>query len=367
MVKANTKVYFPVEGRFCDTAWTLAKCWEEEGKSTKEIARRLASTARIVKYNLCLPKPSERPQHVAPLPRNDEGVRRRRILTSLVQRQVRTPQGPRRAFPSCQALARELNRTHPELTSISRYTVRRDLTKLGLRALKCQRGPKRMPQDAAVRLNACKAYMTMPLRDLQRLAFSDTKYFDTNSRGTQYEWCRKDQTPGRILRETWCPRVHVWGVLHRDFRFIVRLSPGKLTAESFKRQCLMPLAAYLKEKKHPMSSVVLQMDGETAMNAGGALRYLETKGFVILRDWPARSPELSPIENMWAIIQRRVDLRGPTDADELWKMVKEEWEAVTDEEARALVGSFRARLKRCVSAGGQTIATKFKTSEREAL
>jgi len=109
------------------------------------------------------------------------------------------------------------------------------------------------------------------------------------------------------------------------------------------------------------------MDGETAMNAESACMYLENKGFRVLQDWPARSPELSPIENLWAIVQRRVDLLGPTDAEELWRLVKQGWDTVTDEEARALLDSFPARLKRCVAAGGQTIHTKFKKSERIVL
>ena len=103
------------------------------------------------------------------------------------------------------------------------------------------------------------------------------------------------------------------------------------------------------------------------MNAESAAKYLENKGLRVLPDWPARSPELTLIENLWAIIQRRVDLRGPSDADELWKFVKEEWDAVTDEEARALLDSFPARLKRCVAAKGETISTKFRKSERETL
>lgn len=367
MVKASTKVVFAVQGRFCDIAWLLAKAWDDEGVAIKEISRRLASTPSVVKYNLRLPKPSLRPRPSLPSHSN-VGVRRRKILDKLVQRTVKTSQGPRRAFPSCQALARELNRTTPDdLPDVTRYTIRRDLKKLGLRALKCQRGPKRFPLDPAQRLRVCKLYLGMPIRDVKRLAFTDTKYFDTNSRGTQYEWCRKGQSAGRILRETWCPRVHVWGVLHRDFRFIVLLAPGKLTAETFKRQCLMPLAAFLQGRKHPLSTVLLQMDGETAMNAESATTYLENKGFRILRDWPARSPELSPIENLWAIIQRRVDLLGPSDAEELWQMVKREWDAVTDNEARALLDSFPSRLKRCVAAGGETISTKFKKSERNTL
>lgn len=365
MVKATTKVIYDIHGHFKDVAWHLAKAWDDEGVFVKEIARRLATSPSLVKYHLCRPVPSQR-RKARPPPPSSVGVRRRKILEKLVQRTVMTSQGPRRAFPSCQHLARELNITH-SLPAITRVTVYRDLKKLGLRALKCQRGPKRMPHDPCTRLKACKKYLDLPIRDIKRIAFSDSKWFDTNQRGVQYEWCLPGQDAGRMLRETWCPRVHVWGVLHRDFRFLTRLSPGKLNAESFKRECLMPLAAFLKSRDYPLSTLLLQMDGETAMNAESAAKYLENKGLRVLPDWPARSPELTLIENLWAIIQRRVDLRGPSDADELWKFVKEEWNAISDEDARTLLDSFPARLKRCVDAGGQTILTKFKKSERKVL
>jgi hypothetical protein len=44
-------------------------------------------------------------------------------------------------------------------------------------------------------------------------------------------------------------------------------------------------------------------------------------------DWPAQSPDMNPIENLWAIIDRRIRRRvkQPTNSEELWEAIKKEW------------------------------------------
>ena len=34
-------------------------------------------------------------------------------------------------------------------------------------------------------------------------------------------------------------------------------------------------------------------------------------------DWPSNSPDLNPIENLWAIVKRNVELRRPSNLSEL--------------------------------------------------
>jgi len=34
-------------------------------------------------------------------------------------------------------------------------------------------------------------------------------------------------------------------------------------------------------------------------------------------DWPSNSPDLNPIENLWAIVKRNVELRRPKNLSEL--------------------------------------------------
>ena len=124
------------------------------------------------------------------------------------------------------------------------------------------------------------------------------------------------------------------------------------------------LVAYLKAAGISTKDFVLQLDGETAMNAGNGMDYLESKGIRVLVGWPARSPDLSGIENMWAIVQKRVDSHGPEGIDELWQFVKQEWDAIPASEVEALVASFPRRCKRCIAGGGKTICTKFAKRDR---
>ena len=42
-------------------------------------------------------------------------------------------------------------------------------------------------------------------------------------------------------------------------------------------------------------------------------------------DWPPNSPDLSPIENLWAVLKQRIQTRAPKDLTELKKMIEVEW------------------------------------------
>ena len=50
------------------------------------------------------------------------------------------------------------------------------------------------------------------------------------------------------------------------------------------------------------------------------------ENFPEVMDWPSNSPDLNPIENLWAIIKRNVELRKPKNLSKLEQFLGEEWE-----------------------------------------
>jgi DDE superfamily endonuclease/Homeodomain-like domain len=72
----------------------------------------------------------------------------------------------------------------------------------------------------------------------------------------------------------------------------------------------------------------------------------------ILPEWPPNSPDLNPIENLWAIVQRRVDAVGCKNIDEFQAVVVSAFEKVERETLENLVSSMKRRLKECIAKEG---------------
>ena len=61
-------------------------------------------------------------------------------------------------------------------------------------------------------------------------------------------------------------------------------------------------------------------------------------------DWPACSPDLNPIENVWSLLKKAVEIRAPKDVPELKHCVLEEWEKIPQESIDNCIKSMDRRL-----------------------
>ncbi|GFY12456.1 transposable element Tcb1 transposase [Trichonephila clavipes] len=69
---------------------------------------------------------------------------------------------------------------------------------------------------------------------------------------------------------------------------------------------------------------------------------------------PARSPDLSPIENMWSMVAQRLTQITPpaTTTDQLWQRVEASWSAVSQEHIQNLFESMLRRVAAVISNNG---------------
>ncbi|GFW38037.1 transposable element Tcb1 transposase [Trichonephila clavipes] len=70
--------------------------------------------------------------------------------------------------------------------------------------------------------------------------------------------------------------------------------------------------------------------------------------------WPALSPDLSPIENLWSMVAQRLSQITPPAAtpDQLWQRVEAAWSAVPQEHIRSLFESMPRRVAAVISNNG---------------
>ena len=77
----------------------------------------------------------------------------------------------------------------------------------------------------------------------------------------------------------------------------------------------------------------------------------EEQGIEILQN-PARSPDLNPIQNIWAWIDRHLTRVQISLIDHLKEVLEQEWAKVSLEFCMSLVESMRNRVKKCYLANG---------------
>jgi len=103
-------------------------------------------------------------------------------------------------------------------------------------------------------------------------------------------------------------------------------------------------------QEHLLSSIErldchhFQQDGTTCNKAIVVMNWLGSKNISIL-NWPGQRPDLNPIENLWTMIKKRVDIKHPTSATSLQAIIEQVWCAVSVDGCQKLCYSMPHRIQ----------------------
>ncbi len=105
------------------------------------------------------------------------------------------------------------------------------------------------------------------------------------------------------------------------------------------------------DKLYGDADFIFQQDLAPAHSAKCTKSLFNDHGVTVL-DWPANSPDLNPIENLWGIVKRKMRDTRPNNADELKATVKETWASIPPQQCHKLITSMPRRIEAVIKAKG---------------
>ncbi len=103
------------------------------------------------------------------------------------------------------------------------------------------------------------------------------------------------------------------------------------------------------DKLYGDADLLFQQDLAPAHTAKVTKSWFNDHGVTVL-DWPANSPDLNPIENLWGIVKRKMRNKRPKNADELKATVKETWASIPPQQCHKLITSMPCRIEAVIKA-----------------
>ena len=336
---------FQTKGYLTQEGWTTVSTLLNQGVSIRETARRCGVDPATVCYwkkrNYC---PATSPM------RNREGTvegdspkkRRQRMVKSLTR--ATDSRGLRRRN-SCNAVRKALIERG---IGVSIKTVHHDLKAIGLKCYRRGKGPRLTPEKHERRVK----FAMRERGTLHNIWFSDEKIFNCNDH-QHTQWAEDIDEVVPRATEKFSVGLHVWGVVGVGYRQLVFLPEGTVNADGYKDTVKRFMLRQYKTKLKTVPSLRFMQDGASAHTA--SLSQLREWGVNMLEGWPATSPDLNPIENVWSLMSHRVSNEVCKTRDDLVRAVEDAWFAIPDRVIDNLVLSFKRRLEKCVEVNGKKV------------
>ena len=242
----------------------------------------------------------------------------------------------------------------------SANTVRRALTEAGLVAFVKPKKPLITEVNRVRRLNWARMHQHWTIDDWKRVIWSDeVKINRYGSDGKNYAWKRPHENlQPRHVQQTvkhGGGNIMVWSCITWEGVGYLTKIDTTMDKHLYLEILKEDLWESIHEKGFDPAQVIFQQDNDPKHKSHLVRDWLAEQPFAVM-EWPAQSPDLNPIENMWALLKQKLFRYEtvPKGMNELWERAVHVWyNEIPKEVVRRYIESMPDRCKAVIKANGR--------------
>lgn len=194
------------------------------------------------------------------------------------------------------------------------------------------------------RVEWCRKYIDF---DWSKVYFSDETYVEIH--GTRNcRWFKKGHRPIEP-RPKFSFKVLFWASISTKTKSPLVSSDVKMNSQGY--CCILETHFLPFLTKTRTKRFFFQQDNATAHTSKYTKEFLSKKSIKTI-DWPANSPDLNPIENIWSILKRSVSMRSPNNKNDLIGYTEDEWSKIPIETIARTIESMKTRILQVLKRNG---------------
>lgn len=317
---------------------------KNEGKSAVEIANLVGRSRKLVHNAIQYVQRHETTEKIRRQPRARK--------TSAADDRIITRLAKSNPFITSAEIRDRVARDHG--IEVCSRTIRKRLNESDLRGCVAQHKPLVTKKNLKARLLFAKKYRNKPATFWRNVLWSDESKFNRfGSDGKCHVW----RPPKQQLNPKYTVKtvkhgggsIMVWAAFSWHGIGPIAKIDGRMDKNLYQRilqDHMVPFA----EENLPLRWNFMH-DNDPKHTSKLVKQWLLDQRIDVL-PWPAQSPDLNPIENLWNDVEEHIKMRKPKNCSELWEAAQEGWSCIPVKRCQRLVDSLPDRLKAVIAQKG---------------